>query len=83
MFTGNQVFGIVSGVLLIDHDIRATHLDLNATEQILETINFQVLTAYCNMLFILTLAKVVSCSISTFHNSYRPILFQVPEFAIT
>ena len=31
---------------------------------ILETINFQVLTAYCNMLSILKPAKVVSSSIS-------------------
>lgn len=68
----NKVLGIVAGVLLIDHDVRATDfqqvpyhrifimlfLELNAPDQILETINFQVLTAYCNMLSILKPAKV-------------------------
>jgi len=68
----NKVLGIVAGVLLIDHDVRATDfqqvpyhrifimlfLELNAPDQILETINFQVLTAYCNMLNILRPAKV-------------------------
>ena len=68
----NKVLGIVAGVLLIDHDVRATEfqqvpyhrifimlfLELNAPEQILETINFQVLTAYSNMLSILRPAKV-------------------------
>ena len=70
----NKVLGIVAGVLLIDHDVRATEfqqvpyhrifimlfLELNAPEQILETINFQVLTAYSNMLSILRPAKVRS-----------------------
>ena len=51
-----QVLGIVAGVLLIDHDVRGTEfqqvpyhrifimlfLELNAPDQILETINFQV-----------------------------------------
>ena len=68
----NKVLGIVAGVLLIDHDVRATDfqqvpyhrifimlfLELNAPDQILETINFQVLTAYSNMLNILRPAKV-------------------------
>jgi len=68
----NKVLGIVAGVLLIDHDVRGTEfqqvpyhrifimlfLELNAPDQILETINFQVLTAYCNMLSILRPAKV-------------------------
>ena len=68
----NKVLGIVAGVLLIDHDVRATEfqqvpyhrifimlfLELNAPDQILETINFQVLTAYSNMLSILRPAKV-------------------------
>merc|ERR1719334_2732658 len=67
----NKVLGIVAGVLLIDHDVRGTEfqqvpyhrifimlfLELNAPDQILETINFQVLTAYCNMLSILRPAK--------------------------
>ena len=70
----NKVLGIVAGVLLIDHDVRATEfqqvpyhrifimlfLELNAPDQILETINFQVLTAYSNMLSILRPAKVSS-----------------------
>ena len=74
----NKVLGIVAGVLLIDHDVRATDfqqvpyhrifimlfLELNAPDQILETINFQVLTAYCNMLNILRPAKVVRSFIS-------------------
>ena len=73
-----KVLGIVAEVLLIDHDVRATDfqqvpyhrifimlfLELNALDQILETINIQVLTAYCNMLSILKPAKVVSSSIS-------------------
>merc|ERR1719402_2098065 len=67
----NKVLGIVAGVLLIDHEVRATDfqqvpyhrifimlfLELNAPDQILEAINFQVLTAYCNMLSILRPAK--------------------------
>ena len=62
----------MAGVLLIDHEVRKTDfqqvpyhrifimlfLELNAPEQILETINFQVLTAYSNMLSILRPAKV-------------------------
>jgi len=67
----NKVLGIVAGVLLIDHDVRATEfqqvpyhrifimlfLELNAPDQILEMINFQVLKAYCDMLGILRPAK--------------------------
>ena len=63
----------MAGVLLIDHEVRKTDfqqvpyhrifimlfLELNAPEQILETINFQVLTAYSNMLSILRPAKVM------------------------
>jgi hypothetical protein len=81
----NKVLGIVAGVLLIDHDVRAIDfqqvpyyrifimlfLELNAPDQILETINFQVLTAYCNMLSILRPAKVVSSYILT---DPKPIL---------
>ena len=69
----NKVLGIVAGVLLIDHDVRGTEfqqvpyhrifimlfLELNAPDPILETINFQVLTAYSNMLNILRPSKVV------------------------
>jgi CCR4-NOT transcription complex subunit 1 len=53
----NKVLGIVAGVLLIDHDVRGVEfqqvpyhrifimlfLELNAPDQILETINFQVI----------------------------------------
>lgn len=67
----NKVLGIVAGVLLIDHEVRGTgfqqvpyhrifimlFLELNSPDPILENINFQVLTAYCNMLHILRPAK--------------------------
>jgi len=67
----NKVLGIVAGVLLIDHEVRRKefqqvpyhrifimlYLELNAPDQILENINFQVLTAYCNMLDILRPSK--------------------------
>jgi CCR4-NOT transcription complex subunit 1 len=67
----NKVLGIVAGVLLIDHDVRHTgfqqvpyhrifimlFLELSSPDPILENINFQVLTAYCNMLHILRPAK--------------------------
>merc|ERR1719211_660218 len=67
----NKVLGIVAGVLLIDHDVRHTSfqqvpyhrifimlfLELNTPDAILENINFQVLTAYCNMLHILRPVK--------------------------
>lgn len=67
----NKVLGIVAGVLLIDHEVRRKefqqvpyhrifimlYLELNAPDQILENINFQVLTAYCNMLNILRPSK--------------------------
>jgi len=67
----NKVLGIVAGVLLIDHEVRRKefqqvpyhrifimlYLELNAPDQILETINYQVLTAYCNMLNILRPSK--------------------------
>lgn len=55
-----QVLGIMAGVLLQDHEVRYTEfqqlpyhrifimlfIELNAPEQILEAINFQVLTAF-------------------------------------
>ena len=58
-------------MLLIDHDVRNTDfqqvpyhrifiilfLELNSPDQILENINFQVLTAYCNMLHLLRPSK--------------------------
>lgn len=67
----NKVLGIVAGVLLTDHDNRMSDfqqlpyhrifimlfLELNAPEPILETINYQVLTAYCHTLHILRPAK--------------------------
>ncbi len=67
----NKVLGIVAGVLLIDHDVRSVEfqqvpyhrifimlfLELNTPDQILENINFQVLTAYCNMLRVLRPSK--------------------------
>lgn len=63
----NKVLGIMAGVLLQDHEIRYTEfqqlpyhrifimlfIELNAPEQILETINFQVLTAFCHVFHIL------------------------------
>ncbi|CAM1310304.1 CNOT1 (predicted), partial [Pycnogonum litorale] len=63
----NKVLGIVTGVLIQDHEVHNTEfqqlpyhrifimlfLELNAPEPILETINFQVLTAFCNTLHIL------------------------------
>ena len=66
----------------MDHDVRATEfqhvpykrifimlfLEVNAPDQILETINFQVVTANCNMLSFRKPAKVVSSSISKFCN---------------
>ena len=75
------MLGIVAGVLLIDHDVRATEfqqvpyhrifimlfLELNAPDQILETINFQVLTAYSNMLSILRPAKVLKIFFTEIH----------------
>jgi len=67
----NKVLGIVAGVLLIDHEVRSTDfqqvpyhrifimlfLELSSPDQVLENINFQVLTAYCNMLHILRPSK--------------------------
>lgn len=58
----NKVCGIVAGVLLQDHDARQTEfqqlpyhrifimlfIELNAADQMLESINFQVLTAFCH-----------------------------------
>ncbi len=55
-----QVLGIVAGVLLQDHEVRHTEfqqlpyhrifimlfIELNAPEHILESINYQVLTAF-------------------------------------
>ncbi|XP_067012333.2 CCR4-NOT transcription complex subunit 1 isoform X3 [Anabrus simplex] len=67
----NKVLGIVAGVLLQDHDSRMADfqqlpyhrifimlfLELNAPEPILETVNYQVLTAFCHTLHILRPAK--------------------------
>ncbi|CAL8262506.1 unnamed protein product [Merluccius merluccius] len=67
----NKVLGIVVGVLIQDHDIRQTEfqqlpyhrifimllLELNAPEHVLETINFQTLTAFCNTFHILRPTK--------------------------
>uniref|UniRef100_T1ISW7 CCR4-NOT transcription complex subunit 1 n=1 Tax=Strigamia maritima TaxID=126957 RepID=T1ISW7_STRMM len=67
----NKVLGIVTGVLLQDQEGRQTEfqqlpyhrifimllLELNAPEHVLETINFQVLTAFCNTFHILRPAK--------------------------
>jgi CCR4-NOT transcription complex subunit 1 len=65
------VLGIVAGVLLQDHDVRHTEfqqlpyhrifimlfIELNAPEQVLESINFDVLQAFCNVLHILRPVK--------------------------
>ena len=89
----NKVLGIVAGVLLIDHDVRATEfqqvpyhrifimlfLELNAPDQILETINFQVLTAYSNMLNILRPAKVGSQTLIA--RVFNVLSVQAPGFA--
>uniref|UniRef100_A0A673Y1L0 CCR4-NOT transcription complex, subunit 1 n=1 Tax=Salmo trutta TaxID=8032 RepID=A0A673Y1L0_SALTR len=62
---------IVVGVLIQDHDVRQTEfqqlpyhrifimllLELNAPEHVLETINFQTLTAFCNTFHILRPTK--------------------------
>ncbi|XP_013418035.1 CCR4-NOT transcription complex subunit 1 [Lingula anatina] len=67
----NKVLGIVAGVLLQDHEVRGTDfqqlpyhrifimlfIELNAPEHVLESINFQVLTAFCNTFHILRPAK--------------------------
>lgn len=67
----NKVLGIVAGVLLQDHELRHTDfqqmpyhrifimlfIELNAPEPILEAINFQVLTAFCNTFHILRPAR--------------------------
>ncbi|XP_032816690.1 CCR4-NOT transcription complex subunit 1 isoform X5 [Petromyzon marinus] len=67
----NKVLGIVVGVLLQDHEIRRTDfqqlpyhrifimllLELNAPEHVLESINFQTLTAFCNTFHILRPSK--------------------------
>ncbi|XP_059916985.1 CCR4-NOT transcription complex subunit 1-like isoform X6 [Gadus macrocephalus] len=67
----NKVLGIVVGVLIQDHDVRQTEfqqlpyhrifimllLELNAPEHVLETINFQTLTAFCNTFHILRPTK--------------------------
>lgn len=59
-FLCHKVLGIVVGVLIQDHDVRQTEfqqlpyhrifimllLELNAPEHVLETINFQTLTAF-------------------------------------
>ncbi|KAK2193621.1 hypothetical protein NP493_11g11020 [Ridgeia piscesae] len=72
----NKVLGIVAGVLLQDHEVRHTEfqqlpyhrifimlfIELNAPEHVLESINFQVLTAFCNTFHILRPAKAPAFS---------------------
>ncbi|XP_046333509.2 CCR4-NOT transcription complex subunit 1-like isoform X5 [Haliotis rufescens] len=67
----NKVLGIVAGVLLQDHEVRYTEfqqlpyhrifimlfIELNAPEPILESINFQVLAAFCHVFHILRPGK--------------------------
>lgn len=67
----NKVLGIVAGVLLQDHAVRNTEfqqlpyhrifimlfIELNAPEHVLENINYQVLTAFCNTFHVLRPAK--------------------------
>lgn len=67
----NKVLGIVAGVLLQDHEVRQTDfqqlpyhrifimlfIELNAPDLILENINFQVLTAFCNTFHVTRPAK--------------------------
>ncbi|XP_052816540.1 CCR4-NOT transcription complex subunit 1-like isoform X2 [Mya arenaria] len=67
----NKVLGIVAGVLLQDHEVRKTEfqqlpyhrifimlfIELNAPDIILENINFQVLTAFCNTFHVLRPTK--------------------------
>ncbi|PVD20962.1 hypothetical protein C0Q70_19125, partial [Pomacea canaliculata] len=67
----NKVLGIVAGVLLQDHEVRYTEfqqlpyhrifimlfIELNAPEPILESINYQVLAAFCQVFHILRPAK--------------------------
>ncbi|XP_078337543.1 CCR4-NOT transcription complex subunit 1-like isoform X2 [Crassostrea virginica] len=67
----NKVLGIVAGVLLQDHIVRMSEfqqlpyhrifimlfIELNAPEHILENINYQVLTAFCNTFHVLRPAK--------------------------
>nr|XP_006813651.1 PREDICTED: CCR4-NOT transcription complex subunit 1-like [Saccoglossus kowalevskii] len=67
----NKVLGIVAGVLLQDHEVRHTEfqqlpyhrifimllLELNAPEHVLESINYQVLTAFCNAFHVLRPSK--------------------------
>ncbi|XP_033113474.1 CCR4-NOT transcription complex subunit 1-like isoform X3 [Anneissia japonica] len=67
----NKVLGIVAGVLLHDHEKRGSDfqqlpyhrifimllLELNAPEHVLETINFQVMTAFCNAFHVLRPSK--------------------------
>ncbi|KAK3085676.1 hypothetical protein FSP39_006989 [Pinctada imbricata] len=67
----NKVLGIVAGVSIQDHTVRQTDfqqlpyhrifimlfIELNAPEHILENINFQVLTAFCNTFHVLRPAK--------------------------
>ncbi|XP_076110950.1 CCR4-NOT transcription complex subunit 1-like isoform X1 [Mytilus galloprovincialis] len=67
----NKVLGIVAGVLLQDHAVRNTEfqqlpyhrifimlfIELNAPDHVLENINYQVLTAFCNTFHVLRPAK--------------------------
>ncbi|KAK6167378.1 hypothetical protein SNE40_021420 [Patella caerulea] len=67
----HKVLGIVAGVLIQDHEVRCTEfqqlpyhrlfimlfIELNAPEPILESINLQVLLAFCQVFHILRPAK--------------------------
>jgi len=67
----NKVLGIMAGVLLQDHEVRFSEfqqlpyhrifimlfIELNTPEPTLDTINFEVLTAFCHVFHILRPAK--------------------------
>ncbi|ESO94093.1 hypothetical protein LOTGIDRAFT_239532 [Lottia gigantea] len=67
----NKILGIITGVLMQDHEVRGTEfqqlpyhrlfimlfIELNAPEPILESINMQVLIAFCSVFMFLRPAK--------------------------
>lgn len=67
----NKALGIIAGVLLHDHEVRKTEfhqlpyhriiimlfIELNAPEAILDTLNYDILQAFCNILHILRPSK--------------------------
>lgn len=67
----NKILGIVTGCLLLDHEVRGTEfhhlpyqriyiilfLELNQPEPLLEAINFQVLTSYCHVMHLIRPTK--------------------------